>query len=145
MNRQIWMLVFLGLGTAAIVAQPVQAQLTITPEQTLSISITESAAQSGQLNRAKNLARQAAEKTNGGLRYYRAEASMHGPAAEAPFVENSDGTVTFTFLGGAPGYTTPTVKTVATVNLTTGTVEINYNGSINGSINGDRQTMNPGM
>jgi hypothetical protein len=141
MKRKISMLAVLVLGSIAVNAQQAIAQLTITPEQTLSLSITESAEQAGQLNRAKNLARQAAEKANGGLNYYRAEASMHGPAAEAPFVENGDGTITFTFMGGAPGYTAPTVKTVATVNLTTGDVQIDYNGSMNGF----RETSERGM
>ena len=130
MKHKIWLLVGLSLGTIAVSAQQGMAQLIITPENSLSLSITESAQQSGQLNRAKNLARQAAEKANGGLNYYRAEAAMHGPAAEAPFTENGDGTVTFSFDGGAPGYVSPTVRTVAIVNIDTGAVELEYNGSV---------------
>lgn len=134
MKRQIGILAVLALGSVTIGVQPVKAQLVITPTQTLSLPITQSAEQAGQLNRAKNLARQAAEKANGGLRNYQAEASMHGPAAEAPFVDNGDGTVTFTFSGGTPGFSTPSVKTVATVNLTTGEVQLDYNGSVNGYV-----------
>ena len=135
MNRKLvkrlqWIIYPLVLGSVSIGIQPAIAQFSVTPGNTLSLSITESAQQAGQLNRAKNLARQAAERANGGLNYYRAENAMHGPAAEAPFVENEDGTVTFTFVGGSPGFTTPTVQTIATVNLETGAVQLNYNGSI---------------
>lgn len=135
MNRKLvkrlqWIIYPLVLGSVSIGIQPAIAQFSVTPGNTLSLSITESAQQAGQLNRAKNLARQAAERANGGLNYYRAENAMHGPAAEAPFVENGDGTVTFTFVGGSPGFTTPTVQTIATVNLETGAVQLNYNGSI---------------
>lgn len=51
------------------------------------------------LNRAKNLARQAAEIANGGLQRYRAEASMHGAAIDSPFEEFEDAWI-FTFRGG---------------------------------------------
>lgn len=117
-------------GNLSLAIQPVQAQLIVTPRTTLPLSITESADRAGQLNRAKNLARQAAEKANGGLGNYRAEDAMHGPAAEAPFVENDDGTVTFDFVGSRPGTNTPFVRTIATVNLASGEVRLDYNGSI---------------
>lgn len=81
------------------------------------------------LTRAKNLARQAAERENGGLNKYRAEASMYGPAIDSPYVENDDGSVTFSFKGGAPGFVTPTLETVATVSPT-GVVAISYNGPV---------------
>lgn len=81
------------------------------------------------LTRAKNLARQAAERQNGGLRLYRAEAAMYGPAIDAPSRQNSDGSVTFTFKGGAPGFVTPTVETIATV-TPQGSVNLQYNGPL---------------
>lgn len=81
------------------------------------------------LNRAKNLARQVAENTNGGLGKYRAEASMHGPSKESPFVENADGTWTFTFQGYKPGSSVYTVETVVTVSQD-GKFRVDYNGPI---------------
>ncbi|MCC3417129.1 MAG: hypothetical protein JGK28_03950 [Microcoleus sp. PH2017_07_MST_O_A] len=85
-----------------------------------------------ELNRAKNLARQAAENTNGGLGEYRAEASMHGASAESPFVDNGDGTWTFTFQGYKPGSSVYTVETVVTVSQH-GRITVNYNGRIRSS------------
>lgn len=67
------------------------------------------------LLRAKNLARKAAEAENGGLSQYHAELAMHGPAAEAPFTDNGDGSWTFTFRGGPPGSSVYTVISVVTV------------------------------
>jgi hypothetical protein len=81
------------------------------------------------LERAKNLARQAAETTNGGLGEYRAESSMHGPASESPHVDNSNGSWTFTFKGHKPDSTTPTVESVVTVSKD-GNVTVDYNGPI---------------
>ncbi len=85
-----------------------------------------------ELNRAKNLARQAAENANGGLGQYRAEASMHGASAESPFVDNGDGTWTFTFQGYKPGSSVYTVETVVTVSQE-GSITVNYNGRIRSS------------
>lgn len=82
------------------------------------------------LSRAKNLARVAAERANGGLSQYRAEMSMHGPAADAPYVDNGNGTWTFTFMGGAPGYVTPNVESVVTVDRSTWAINVDYNGPI---------------
>ncbi len=81
------------------------------------------------LARAKNLARQAAIKENGGLDAYRPENSMYGPALEAPFERNSDGSVTFSFLGGAPG--AMQFDKVTTVNVTADSaINILFNGSV---------------
>ncbi|MEG4086627.1 hypothetical protein [Microcoleus sp. POL10_C6] len=82
-----------------------------------------------ELNRAKNLARQAAERANGGLGNYRAEASMHGISRESPFVDNGDGTWTFTFKGNKPGSSVFTVETVVTVSQD-GRIRVDYNGQI---------------
>lgn len=82
------------------------------------------------LNRAKNYARQAAEERNGGLQRYHAEALMHGPVERTRFVENADGTVTFTFLGGPPGFRTPTIESVVLVAVNGWTTRVLYNGAI---------------
>lgn len=81
------------------------------------------------LNRAKNLARQAAEAANGGIRVYRAEASMHGPAQDCPYVDNGD-SWTFTFLGGRPGSSVMTIESVVTVYKDSPRVVVAYNGAI---------------
>ena len=82
------------------------------------------------LNRAKNLARQASVAANGGLNRYRPEDAMHGPAAEAPFVDNGDGTWTFTIKGRRPESNTFTIETVVTVSKDGKRVNVNYNGPI---------------
>jgi len=81
------------------------------------------------LNRAKNLARQAAESANGGIQVYRAENSMHGPADQCPYVDNGD-SWTFTFLGGRPGSTTRTIESVVRVYKSNPRVVVAYNGSV---------------
>jgi hypothetical protein len=80
------------------------------------------------VNRAKNLVRQAAINANGGLNKYRPDPIMYGPAVQTPYKENPDGSVTFTFTGGAPG-AAPSVETVATVRPD-GLVTLDYNGAI---------------
>ncbi|HEY9675083.1 MAG TPA: hypothetical protein V6D11_26825 [Waterburya sp.] len=79
--------------------------------------------------RAQNLARQAAEKANGGLGNYRAESSMYGPAPKAPYVDNGNGTWTFTFKGHRPGSDVDTYESVVTVSRE-GNVTIDYNGAV---------------
>ena len=78
---------------------------------------------------AKNVARQAAEVENGGLSQYRSEAAMHGPSVDAPFIENEDGSLTFTFQGRHPENLNYTIESVVTVTLE-GEVNIEYNGPI---------------
>ncbi|MBD2073523.1 hypothetical protein H6F86_06405 [Phormidium sp. FACHB-592] len=80
------------------------------------------------LNRAKNIARQAAEAANGGVSVYRAAASMHGPAKLSPFVDNGD-SWTWTFLGGRPGASLTAIETVVTVYKESSRVVVVYNGA----------------
>ncbi|MBE9042387.1 hypothetical protein IQ235_16560 [Oscillatoriales cyanobacterium LEGE 11467] len=80
-----------------------------------------------ELNRAKNYARQAAARFNGGLENYRAEPAMHGPSSEAPFIINEDGSWTFTFLGGRPGSDVFSVETAVTVSPDGEFINIDYN------------------
>ncbi|MBF2097382.1 MAG: hypothetical protein IGQ88_03260 [Gloeomargaritaceae cyanobacterium C42_A2020_066] len=63
--------------------------------------------------RARNLARQAGEKANGGLRAYRAEPSMHGAAGKSPYVDMGSYWL-FTFRGGPPELTAQGIYTVET-------------------------------
>lgn len=81
------------------------------------------------LNRAKNVARQAAEAANGGLRVYRTENSMHGSAKQSPFVDDGD-SWTWTFLGGRPGSSLTTIETVVTVYKKSSQVLVVYNGAV---------------
>jgi hypothetical protein len=81
------------------------------------------------LNRAKNLARQAAEEANGGIRFYRAEDSMHGPASQCPYVDNGD-SWTFTFLGRRINSTAMTIRSVVTVYKTSSRVIVASNGPV---------------
>jgi hypothetical protein len=81
------------------------------------------------LNQAKNFARQAAEEANGGIRIYRAEASMHGSAQQCPYVDNGD-SWTFTFTGTRVGSTSRIVQSVVTVYKTSRRVVVTYNGPV---------------
>ena len=68
---------------------------------------------------AKNAARQRIEEACGGLSVYQAEFRMHGPVGESPYVTNADGSWTFTFGGGTPGWEArkvePEIRSVVTV------------------------------
>ncbi|MEM9004897.1 MAG: purine nucleoside permease [Cyanobacteria bacterium P01_F01_bin.86] len=92
------------------------------------------------LGRARNIARQAIESLNGGLQEYRAEPAMHGPACLAPFTENGDGSLTFTFFGGTPGASF-SIESVVTV-MEDGTADVVYNGPIRPNAQTDRSTPN---
>ncbi len=127
MNRTIKFRVLTPLAIALIAAAPVFLWTVATP-----VALSQSATRysTGDLVKARNLARQTIEKLNGGLGRYRAENSMHGPAAKSPFVENPDGTLTFKFFGGPPAWTKPTVESEVTVNPANWTVKVNYNGKV---------------
>lgn len=92
------------------------------------------------LGQARNSARQAIESLNGGISEYRAEPAMHGPACLAPFTDNGDGSLTFTFFGGAPG-SPLTMESVVTVKQGD-VVEVLYNGPIRPNSQADRSTSN---
>ena len=99
------------------------------PTSSVDVEKTPSVYPDGAQTRAMNLARQAAERANGGLNNYRAEQSMYGPATNAPFKNNGNGTLTFTFLGGPPA-AAPTIKSVVTVSLQGDFVSLDSNDSI---------------
>jgi hypothetical protein len=94
------------------------------------------------INRAKNLARQAATKANGGLERYRPDPIMYGPAVQTSYVNNSNGSITFTFKGSAPGAPAPSIETVATV-MPDGSVNLDYNGAIRSGVTGSLPASNP--
>ena len=81
----------------------------------------------GDITSAKNYARQAAERANGGLSNYRAEPAMHGPALEAPYEDAGDRWI-FTFRGGAPGDAERPIESQVAVNKSTFETTILYNG-----------------
>lgn len=83
-----------------------------------------------QLNKAKNLARQAAEKANGGLGKYRAEPAMHSDPEQTNHQKIRENTWKFTFLGKRPHADNYTIKSVVIVDLNRDTVTIESNRSI---------------
>lgn len=119
----------IGLMALTCVALPTQAQTGTRVEQRVERRVY-SAQYLADLNRAKNYARQAAEKANGGLRVYRAESAMHGPADKSPFVDNNNGTWTFTFRGGRPGTNLQDIESVVTVAKNGWKTVVNYNGAV---------------
>jgi hypothetical protein len=121
-------LILLTLLTAPSVnLEPAQAQaqmpMTDPALEALSLSPLD-------LNRAKNQARQFAERLNGGLQVYRAEPSMHGPSAESPYRVTEAGQLEFNFFGRAPGASNYTTETVIVVDPDTWELDLIYNGAI---------------
>jgi hypothetical protein len=123
----------LFLAISAYIPAPVQAQIMPTERSECmqkAFDSSEPAKQIIALGRAVNLARQAAEAANGGLKVYEAGADFHGPASIAPCTDNGDGTWTFTVKGGKPGFTTPTQETVVKVDGNAWKVTVVSNGPI---------------
>ena len=123
--------VSLALISFGLIHQPIQAQPAFSDCASKAIASGDTAmANINALGRARNLARQTAEATNGGLMNYRTDASMHGRLSDAVCVDNGNGSWTFTIKGGAPGFTTPTIETVVTVDSSNWQVKVDYNGAV---------------
>lgn len=80
------------------------------------------------LGRAKNLARQAGERENGGLEVYRVENAMHGVASDAPYSDVGDAWI-FRFRGGSPGSSLDAIETEVRVDQATFATSVIYNGA----------------
>ncbi len=123
------LLTFLIIGAVSVMnGLPLKAQ---TPNTPAASSLSKGATPASDvyfLNRAKNLARQAAINANGGLGQYRPDPIMYGPAIQTVYTRHNDGSITFQFSGGAPGSPTPKFETVATVTAN-GVVNLDYNGA----------------
>jgi len=126
MKLNIRVACLVALSTLAAAVSPTLSNANPVPEYQDGVRVINN---NIELNRAKNLARQAAEAANGGLGNYRAEASMHGTSKESPFVDNGDGSWTFTFKGYKPGTSVYTVESVVTVSKD-GRIRVDYNGRI---------------
>jgi hypothetical protein len=123
------LIAFLIISTASVVSSlPSKAQMSNTPTANSTFKSAVPASDVYFLNRAKNLARQAAINANGGLGQYRPDPIMYGPAIQTAYARNSDGSITFRFNGSAPGISTPKFETVATV-AANGVVSLDYNGT----------------
>ena len=130
MFKHIALLSATALTALTLSSLPLHAQTPSTTEGTTTTTERKvDAAVLLDVNRAKNLARQAAEKANGGLGNYRAELSMHGPGSLSPYVDNGNGSWTFTFKGTRPGEATPSYESAVTVS-TDGKVTVDYNGPV---------------
>ncbi len=88
------------------------------------------------VNAAKNMARQAAERANGGLSAYRAEPAMYGAVVNSPCEKIGENMWRFTFRGGSPTavslraeYSTLSVVTVEGIGNES-TFAVEYNGPI---------------
>ena len=115
------------LASSLVLLCGVVAPLAIAQESPQSV-----VANSIDLNRAKNYARQAAEQANGGLNNYKADPAMHGPATESPHVTNADGSWTFTFKGIIYGPTPAEdteIESVVTVTPSNDVI-VEYNGPV---------------
>lgn len=129
MFKQIASASIVALTALTIGSSPIHAQTSPTPDSIPSSQSNPDSTDMLPLFRGQNLARQAAEKANGGLGNYRAESSMYGLATQAPYVDNGNGTWTFTFKGTRPGETSPSYESAVTVSRE-GNVTIDYNGAV---------------
>jgi hypothetical protein len=132
MHKNLIVLSTLGLllGASGLSANAQSTPTAITP-----VSAKSTSSDVYFINRAKNLARQAAISANGGLGQYRPDPVMYGPAVQTDYVRNADGSITFKFTGGLPGAPVPSIETVARV-LSSGTVNLEYNGAPRTAIGG---------
>ncbi|XFA72482.1 hypothetical protein RYO59_000707 [Thermosynechococcaceae cyanobacterium Okahandja] len=116
--------------SAILVLAPVPAS---TPRVMAQVPGSQPTINIAELVRARNYARQAAERVNGGLTRYRADQSMHGPVRQAPYVRNPDGSYTFRVLGyrvtNGVAATLPSIETIVTV-AADGRTTVEYNGPI---------------
>jgi hypothetical protein len=130
------LIAFLIVGAASVASSlPLTAQ-TAQTAQTPNTPTTNSALKSAVptsdvyfINRAKNLARQAAINANGGLAKYRPDPVMYGPAIQTAYARHNDGSITFRFTGSVPGASSPSFETVARVSAS-GVVKLEYNGAL---------------
>jgi hypothetical protein len=125
------------LGLLCTVAIP--AALAQSESSLRSCTDVRSREESEALQRARNLARQAAERENGGLSRYQAEAAMSNSQAVSETVacqyDPMAQTFTFRFLGGEAGWVQkgqqPTIESVVSVTSTKPPqIRIDYNGPI---------------
>lgn len=107
-----------------------QAQTSPETETEETPSISEQYQKILELNKAKNLARQAAEKANGGLTEYRAEPSMHGPGQSTDYEQIGEGVWKFRFKGRRPSEEEYTIESVVVVDMNNNTVDVEYNGPV---------------
>ncbi|PSO47550.1 MAG: hypothetical protein BRC33_12335 [Cyanobacteria bacterium SW_9_44_58] len=113
-----------GLSLQAQTSQELQPKTEDTP------SLSEQYQKIIELNKAKNLARQAAEKANGGLTEYRAEPAMHGPGQSTNYEQIEQGVWKFRFKGRRPSEEEYTIESVVVVDMNNNTVDVEYNGPV---------------